>query len=115
MLYGLDRNRQQVLDEPNFFLEKRLAIGHATKHSIEASHGIHARANLLLGGEKIFARLLITELRSVGHDGSELAFELVTDIDDKRGPDIVVKRRVDDLKRPVRRQVRDLMVACSGS
>src|SRR5580704_11817148 len=50
-LNGFDRNRQQVLDESHFLLQKRLAVGHARQHAIEPRHGVDACADLIMGRE----------------------------------------------------------------
>src|SRR5439155_11940411 len=45
----LDRfhwNRKQIIDQPNFFLQKGLGVCHAAQHAIEACHGFDARTNL---------------------------------------------------------------------
>ena len=56
-LNGFDRNRQQVVDQADFFLQKGLAVSHAAEHAIEASHGIDTGANLVVGREQIFSSL----------------------------------------------------------
>ena len=60
---------------------------------------IDAGANLVMRREEIFARFLIAELRLVGQDRGELAFELLADIDDKRRTNVVIKRGINNLER----------------
>src|SRR5271165_1341060 len=102
MLNGLDGNRQQVFDQPDLFLQKRFRMSDAAEHAVEPSHGVNARANFLVSREEIFAGVLIAELRLVSHDRGELAFELLADVDDERGANIVVERSVDDLEGAMR-------------
>ena len=83
MLYGFDRNRQQVVDEPDFFLQEWLCVAYAAEHAVEARHGLHARANLVVGREEVFARFLVAELRLVGQNRGELSLKLLADVDDK--------------------------------
>src|ERR1017187_4998403 len=98
MLNGFDRNGQQIVDQADFFLQKRLRIGHAAEHAVESRHGFYAGANLVMGREQVLAGVLIAELRFVRQNGSEFPLELFADIDDKRGPNLVVERRIDDLR-----------------
>src|SRR5439155_20021638 len=102
MLNGFDRNGQQVLDEADFFSQEGFRVGHAAEHAVKARHGIDAGSNFVMGREEILAGLLIAELRLVGQDGSKLPLELVTDFDDKRRPNVVIERRVDNLERTMR-------------
>ena len=69
--------RQEVVDEADFLLQEGLGVSHATQHAVEARHGVHAGANFVVGGEKILARFLITELRFVSEDRGELALQTV--------------------------------------
>jgi len=68
MLNGFDGNRQQVVYEADFFLQKRLGMRDPAKHPVEAGHGVHPRADFLVGREELFARILIAELGFVGKD-----------------------------------------------
>src|SRR6266581_4519113 len=92
MLNGFDRNGQQVIDEADFLLQEWLRVSPSPEHAVEAG------ANLIVGREQILARLLVAELRLVCQDGSELPLKLLRNVDDKRGPHIIIKRRVDDLE-----------------
>ena len=98
MLNGFDGNGQQIVHQADFFLQERLSVGYAAEHSVEARHGLDAGANLVMGREQIFARILIAELRFVGQNGRELPLKLFADVDDKRRPNVVIERRVDDLE-----------------
>jgi hypothetical protein len=115
MLNGFDRNRQEVFDQADFFLQERLAVGHSPKHTVEASHGVHAGTDLLMGREEILACFLIAELRFVGKDGGKLFFELIADIDDECRPNVVIKGGVDNLERSMRGECRNVMAARTGS
>jgi len=101
MLNGFDGNSQEVLDQPHLFLQERLAVGHAPEHAVKASHGIDASADFVVSREQVLAGFLIAELRFISEDGCELPFKLVADVDDERGPNVVVERSVNDLERPV--------------
>src|SRR5260370_4921932 len=87
MLYRFDRNRQQILDQANFLLQKRLCISHAAQHPVITRHCVHTFPNFIVSREEVLARFLIAELRFVSHDGSKLSFKLVTDIHYKRWPE----------------------------
>ncbi len=104
MLNGFDRNRQQVLDQANFLLQEGFRVAHAAKHAVKPRHGFHARANLVAGREQVFARLLVAELRFVRQNRGKLSLELLADIDDKRRPNVVIKRRVNNLEGTMRRE-----------
>src|ERR1700722_2358118 len=105
-LDGLYRNGQQIVDQPNFFLQERLRVSYAAKHAVKASHGVDPCANFVMGREEIFPGFLIAEQRFVGHDIGKLSLEFITDIDDKCWPNVIVKCCVNDLERPIRAQGR---------
>src|ERR1700675_1908684 len=102
MLYGLDRNGQQIVDQADFFLQEWLGVGHATEHSVEARHGFNPRVDFVVGREEIFACLLIAELGFVSENGGELSLKLLADVDHKRRPYVVIQRSVNDLERAMR-------------
>ena len=102
MLNGFDGNGQQIVDQADFFLQEWLGIGDAAEHAVEARHGLDARVDLVMGREQVFARILIAELRFVSQDGRELSFKLFADVDDKRRPNVVIKRSVNDLEGTMR-------------
>src|SRR5579863_5239321 len=96
------RNHCQIFYQSHFLLQEWFRIRHASKEAIEACHSFDASANFGLSGEQILTRFLIAELRLVRHQRLETRFEQLGDVNDERRPDIVVKRRVDDLEGPVR-------------
>ena len=104
VLNRFDRNRQQILDQADFLLQKRLGINHAAQHPVITRHCVHTFVNFIVSREQVLARFLIAELRFVGHNGSKLSFKLVTDIHYKRWPDVVIQGCVNNLERPMRRQ-----------
>src|SRR5579872_6486070 len=104
MLYGFDRDRQQIVHQADFLLQEWLAICHATERAIETCHRLHAVSDGLMSREDFFTRFLIAELRFVGKNRRNLSFELITDIHDECRPNIVIKRGVDDFEWTVRRK-----------
>src|ERR1039458_8721702 len=99
MLNGFDRNRQEVLDQPNFLLQEGFRVAHAAKHAVKPCHGFHAGANLVARRKQGFARFLVAELRCIGQNRGKLSLELLANIHDKRRPNVVIKRRVNYLER----------------
>src|ERR1035441_5938246 len=93
MLNGFDRNRQEVLDQPNFLLQEGFRVAHAAKHAVKPCHGFHACSNLF------WASSLAAELRCLGQNRGKLSLELLANIHDKRRPNVVIKRRVNYLER----------------
>ena len=83
MLNGFDRDRQQILDQPDFFLQEWFGVGHAAEHAVEARHGVDAGTNFVVSGEEVLARFLVAELRFVGKDRSKLSLKLIADVDYK--------------------------------
>ena len=74
----------------------------SSQHSVETSHGVDAGPNFFVSGEQVLPGDLITKLRLVGKNGSELGLELFADIHDECGPNIVVERGVKDFEWPMR-------------
>jgi len=99
MLYGFDRNGQQIVDQPDFFLQEWFGVGDATEHSVEARHSFNPRVDFVVGREEIFAGLLVAELGFVSQDGCELPLKLLADVDHKRRPYVVIQRSVNNLER----------------
>src|SRR5438552_4763657 len=99
-----DGNRQQVLHQPDLFLQERFGVSNAAEHTVETRHGIHALANFIVSREQVLTRLLIAELRFVSHDGRKLPLKLVADIYYKRWPHVVVQRGIENLERPMPRR-----------
>src|SRR5579863_1340998 len=60
-----------------------------------------------MGGEQVPTSVLIAELRFVSQDRSELALELIADIDDKGGANVVVEGRVNNFKGAMRCELLD--------
>ena len=105
MLNGLDGNGQQIVDQAHFFLQKWFRISDAAEHAVKAGHGVEAGANFVVSREDVLARLLIAELRFVGHQGGEFSVELFGDVDDERGSNIVIEGSVDDFEGTMGRKV----------
>src|ERR1700758_3188311 len=102
MLNGFDRNRQEGIHQADLFLVKGFTISNAAKRAVKTRHRFDACTNFLLGWENVLASFMVSELRFIGEDGGEFLFKLLADVDHECRPDIVVKRRVDDLERSVR-------------
>ena len=62
VLNRLDRDRRQVLHQPDFLLHKRLSVLHAGKQAIEACHGVDASADFRVRRENTLPGFLIGEL-----------------------------------------------------
>src|SRR6185437_10559407 len=92
------RDGRYVLDQANFLLQEWLAVGDSCERAVEARHGFDAGADFGASRKDIFAGFLVTELRLVGHERLEARFELVRDVHDKSGTDIVIQGRVDDFE-----------------
>src|SRR5512141_122542 len=102
MLNGFDWNGQQVIHQANLFLQERLGMCDSSEHSVEASHAVDPCPNFFVGGKQVFPSVLITELRLVGKNGSELGLKLFADVHDECGANVVVERGVNDFEGPVR-------------
>jgi hypothetical protein len=98
MLAQLDRlhgNRQQIVNQPDLLLQEWLGVGDATEGPAVACHRLYAGMNFVVRGEKIFAGLLIAELRRIRQNGSELLLELLADVDHEGGAYVIIERGID--------------------
>src|SRR5215471_8717192 len=94
----LDRNHRQIIYQSHLFLQKRFSVLYASQHPIESRHRRDALADLRISREVAPPGFLISELRFVGINGFQPGFELVGNINDKRWPDVVIERRVNDFE-----------------
>src|SRR5579872_5245771 len=86
-------------------MQKWFGIGNPSEQAIEASHSFNACTNLSLCREEVFARFLIAKLRFIGHQRLETRLEKLSDVHNEGRPHVIIKRCINDLKGPMRRQL----------
>src|SRR5215469_17093479 len=98
----LDRNHRQIIYQSHLFLQKRFSVLYASQHPIESRHRRDALADLRIGREVAPPGFLVSELRFVSVNGFQPGLELVSNIDYKCGPNVVIERGVNDFERTMR-------------
>src|SRR5438270_11765910 len=83
-------------------MQERFSVFHASQHSIEARHGLHAAADFGLSREVLAAGGLVGKLSLVRIDGFQSLLELIRNIHDETGTDVVIQRCVNNFKGTMR-------------